>query len=294
MFYSYWFLTSWKQIFAPNINLIIFLFRKNEYLVGMIPVMECASGMKIAGDPELFDYQQLIIENDMEREVINSFFDYLVDEDWKQLDLSSVSGDSQKDILIEIANERSYSIKTDQVAVCPRLELPDSWDIYVSSLKKKYRHELRRKIRRIESIGKVAQTSFNNPSDAEVNHFFQLMRLTSDAKSLFLTSKVEKFFRLLIRNGSERNHVNLSFLEFNSQRIAGCLVFDYQNDFMLYNSGYDTSNRQLGAGFINKAYAIREAINLGRSSFNFLKGSERYKYELGGIDTPIHHIVIKK
>ena len=108
MFYSYWFLTSWKQIFAPNINLIIFLFRKNEYLVGMIPVMECASGMKIAGDPELFDYQQLIIENDMEREVINSFFDYLVDEDWKQLDLSSVSGDSQKDILIENKDINTY------------------------------------------------------------------------------------------------------------------------------------------------------------------------------------------
>ena len=88
--------------------------------------------------------------------------------------------------------------------------------------------------------------------------------------------------------------MNLSFLEFNSKRVSGCLVFDYQNDFMLYNSGYDFSNRELSAGLINKAYTIKQAIELDRSRFNFLKGSERYKYELGGIDTPIYNISITR
>ena len=294
MFSSYWFLSSWQDVFVPNMSLTIFLIRKNNCLVGMIPVLEDEFRLTIAGDPELFDYQQLVIQKDMETEVINTFFDYLENESWKYFELASVSNNLQKNILMKIADERGYSIYSEQVAVCPILELPDSWDEYISTLKKKYRHELRRKIRRIESMGEVAHISFSNPSNEDINEFFRLMRLTGEAKSVFLTSKVENFFRLLIQNASKRNHVNLSFLEFNSQRVAGCMVFDYQNDFMLYNSGYDFSNRQLGAGLINKAYAIREAINLGRSSFNFLKGSERYKYELGGIDTPVHNIVIKK
>lgn len=294
MFFSYWFLTSWHQLFSPDSELVNFAIRKNNRLVGMIPLIKDGSGLTLAGDPELFDYQQLIIEKDMEREVINTFFDYLSQKDWKVLEFPSVASNLQKNVLMDIADQRGYSIKAEQVSVCPILDLPNSWDVYVSSLRKKYRHELRRKIRRIESTGDVSHISINSPSDTDINEFFRLMRLTSDAKSAFLKPSIEEFFRLLIRNASERNCVNLSFLEFNTKRVAGCLLFDYQNDFMLYNSGYDSSNRQLGAGLINKAYAIKEAIEVGRSRFNFLKGSERYKYELGGIDTPIHNILISK
>ena len=251
--------------------------------------------MILAGDPELFDYQQFVIEKGMETEVITAFFDYLSQKEWKRFDLPSVSNNSQQiKILMKIAEERSYAIKCDQSAVSPVLDLPDSWDLYVASLRKKYRHELRRKIRRIESMGQVNDISISRPSEKDMEDFFKLMHLASDAKSAFLTKKIEDFFRLLIRNASERNYVNLSFLEFNSKRVSACLVFDYQNDFMLYNSGYDFSNRELSAGLINKAYTIKQAIELKRSRFNFLKGPERYKYELGGIDTPIYNILITR
>ena len=62
----------------------------------------------------------------------------------------------------------------------------------------------------------------------------------------------------------------------------GCLIFQHFSFIFFYPF------------FLNKAYAIKEAIEVGRSRFNFLKGSERYKYELGGIGTPIHNILISK
>ena len=295
IFFSHWFLTSWHELFSPNRDLVICFIRKNNQLVGIIPILKGKSNLILAGDPELFDYQQFIIEKGMEAEVINAFFDYLSQKDWKRFELPSVSNNSQQiKNLMKIAEERSHSIKCEQSAVSPVLELPDSWDLYIASLRKKYRHELRRKIRRIESMGQVMNISISKPSEKDMDEFFNLMRLTSDAKSEFLTKKIEDFFRLLIRTASERNHMNLSFLEFNSKRVSGCLVFDYQNDFMLYNSGYDFSNRELSAGLINKAYTIKQAIELDRSRFNFLKGPERYKYELGGIDTPIYNISITR
>ena len=293
MFFSHWFLKSWYKLLGHDQELINFEIRKNGDLTGVVPILKEKSSFILGGDSELFDYQQLIIEKGMEREVITAFFDYISEKDWKTLELPSVSNNSQQiNILKEIAKERNYSIESEQSAVSPILELPDSWDLYVSSLRKKHRHELRRKIRRIENMGQVQNISVTKPSDTDIDDFFNLMRLTSDAKSAFLTKNIEGFFRLLIQNACERNHLNLSFLEFNSKRVAGCLVFDYQNDFMLYNSGYDASNRELSAGLINKAYTIKQAIELGRSRFNFLKGSERYKYELGGVDEPIHNILI--
>ena len=50
----------------------------------------------------------------------------------------------------------------------------------------------------------------------------------------------------------------------------------------------------LSVGLINKAYAIREAIEAGRRRFDFLKGAERYKYSLGGQDRAIYRIVVTR
>ena len=72
----------------------------------MIPLIKDGSGLTLAGDPELFDYQQLIIEKDMEREVINTFFDYLSQKDWKVLEFPSVASNLQKNVLMEIADQR--------------------------------------------------------------------------------------------------------------------------------------------------------------------------------------------
>ena len=65
-------------------------------------------------------------------------------------------------------------------------------------------------------------------------------------------------------------------------------------NFLLVNQNKNGGWGEDFSSCYNKAYAIKEAIEVGRSRFNFLKGSERYKYELGGIDTPIHNILISK
>ena len=293
IFFSHWFLRAWQKSVGVDHKLVNFLIRKNNKLVGVIPIVKENSNLKLGGDPNLFDYQDLVIEKGMETEVINVLFDYLAKTKWTTLELPSVPQDSLNTIaLMEISKQRNYSIKLSECGVAPIAQLPDSWESFVASLRKKHRHELRRKIRRIENKGEVKQVSLSKPLDQDISEFFKLMKLTSQAKSSFLTPNIEKFFRSLIQEASSNDCVHLSFLEFNNRRVAGCLVFDYQGEFMLYNSGYDSSNRELSAGLINKAYTIKEAISLQKSRFNFLKGSERYKYELGGLDTLINNVLI--
>jgi CelD/BcsL family acetyltransferase involved in cellulose biosynthesis len=50
----------------------------------------------------------------------------------------------------------------------------------------------------------------------------------------------------------------------------------------------------LSVGLINKAFSIQAAIEEGRESFNFLKGDERYKYDLGAHDESLFDMTARR
>ena len=76
--------------------------------------------------------------------------------------------------------------------------------------------------------------------------------------------------------------------------MASCICFDYAGSYLLYNSGYDPNYSALSVGLLNKALCVRDAIEKGRDTFNFLKGSERYKYNLGAKDMAVRSMVVRR
>jgi CelD/BcsL family acetyltransferase involved in cellulose biosynthesis len=48
-------------------------------------------------------------------------------------------------------------------------------------------------------------------------------------------------------------------------------------------------------GFLSKVFAIKDSIQKGRKRFNFLKGDEKYKRQLGGRPVQLyrHRIELK-
>ena len=124
--------------------------------------------------------------------------------------------------------------------------------------------------------------------------FFRLLRASRDDKRAFMTDERERFFIDVAREASERGVFNLYFLEVDGERVAGCICFDWGGDYLLYNSGYDPAHSRLSVGLLNKALSMRSAIEGGRGVFNFLKGNERYKYNLGGRDAPVFDLTIAR
>ena len=82
--------------------------------------------------------------------------------------------------------------------------------------------------------------------------------------------------------------------ELDGVRVAACINFDYGDSYLLYNSGYDPAYSQLSVGFVNKAWSIKDAIESGKRTFDFLRGTERYKYDLGAEDRSIYTIRIRR
>ena len=68
---------------------------------------------------------------------------------------------------------------------------------------------------------------------------------------------------------------------------AAVVCFDYKGIRFLYNSGYDPEFSHLSVSLMLKSWCVRNAIEEGIEYFDFLRGSERYKYDLGGVDHEI-------
>ncbi|MDD9996030.1 MAG: GNAT family N-acetyltransferase [Dehalococcoidia bacterium] len=302
VFSAPWWISAWHQVFVDGEAARIIEVRDASDLVGIAPLIRDGDRLLLAGDPDLFDYQDLVLVKGRELELTGALLDFLEGRrygptPWRSLELPSTRVDSPtNEALTAAAHSRGLTVERHQVGVAPVVDLPGSWEEYVSSLPKKHRHELRRKIRRLEASGQVRQVTFAGEDGlgSEVEDFLRLMSATNDDKATFLTPDRRRFFHLLAQEAASRGALRLSFLEIDGQRTAACLIFDFAGAYMLYNSGYDPARADLSVGLINKAYAIREAIESGRRRFDFLKGAERYKYSLGGQDRAIYRIVVTR
>lgn len=171
----------------------------------------------------------------------------------------------------------------------PQFLLPNSWEDYLNSLSKKYRHELERKIRKFNREHPDSEIiESTNPAD-DISILFDLME-KDDAKKIFLTAEMKEFFLRIANTFS--SHTSLRYIRLGDKKIAATLSFVMNNSHYLYNSGFDKDCCSI-AGFFLKAMNIQHAISHHARSYNFLQGNERYKYELAGQDFGVYKIQVK-
>jgi CelD/BcsL family acetyltransferase involved in cellulose biosynthesis len=165
---------------------------------------------------------------------------------------------------------------------CPVLVLPPSWEAYLASLSGKHRHELARKMRRLErEMPEARAVCANRPADVEnrLGDFFDLHRRSRSGKARFMDVRMEAFFRRVTTALVERDAARLWFLDTASGPIASFITLEWDGAVGLYNSGFHPARATLSPGVVLVGHLIRDAIERGKRRFDFLRGEERYKYE---------------
>jgi len=180
--------------------------------------------------------------------------------------------------------------------VCPVVKLPKKFEDYLSVLDKKNRHELRRKLRRATGLVDWYIVGPQHDLNAEMARFLELMAASSGEKAKFLDNPQNRaFFELIIPAVAARGWLQLAFLTVRGEAAAAYLNFEYDNRVLVYNSGLKPdAHGQLSPGIILLARLIEHAIIRGYEEFDFLRGDEAYKYDLGGQNTNIYQLVIAK
>jgi len=186
------------------------------------------------------------------------------------------------DAIAPVLTEAGYRVTRGRQTVSPVLDLPRSYDAYVNSLDKTERHELRRKVRRLEAAG-VARFRFARSAEhaAMLDRFFALHRLSRGAKADFMSLAVERFFRDVADALAPLDRLRLGVLSFDGTDAAVLFGFALGPVIALYNAAYDPGLASLSVGIVSHAWAIREAIADGYTTYDLLRGGEPYKYDLG-------------
>lgn len=287
----------WWDHFSAEGRLSLLAGRDRDALVGVAPFMYQGSTLLFLGDTDLWDYHAVSVAGGREADFFPALFDYLDGQPWDSMDLRSLPGNSPTFTYFqEMAQRRGYATEVSQEDVSPGVALPATWDQYLGTLSKKDRHELRRKLRRLESQASYSWYSVDGIALQEgvLDDFFNLMRGSRQDKAVFLTDARESFFRRMVGELARMGALKLFFMELAGQRVATAMCFDYGQIRFLYNSGYNPEYAHLSVGLLLKGLCLRQAIEEGKTYFDFLRGDERYKYDLGAKDVILYKLVVRR
>jgi CelD/BcsL family acetyltransferase involved in cellulose biosynthesis len=223
---------------------------------------------------------------------------------WDAIDLRRLRcGDPTADALATAFGRREvgngWTLNLEREDVCPVVPIAEGigFEDFLSTLDKKARHEIRRKIRRAEAAGAVELTR-SADALAELDAFIDLHQRRWGADGLFPPTPGGDASRVFIRRWFEESGpdgpVQLLFLTVGGRRIAAGIHVVSGDTLMFYNAGIDPDARDLSPGVILAARCVQFAVEHGMRRFDFLRGNEPYKYEWGAVDEPIQRLLVRR
>ena len=265
---------EWFSALARNVLSLdpeVIVFREGTDVIGILAATVSNDEIRSLGDERVTDLNDLLALPGQEKKVAETLADF-VSEKGLRLDLFPLEVDSDLHTGLRC---RLDKIKVDRKDACPLLELPQSWDDYLQGLDGKSRHELRRKMRRIN------ETVLHDVKSADVDILFRLMTVSDNSKKEFLTPDIMAFFKELMNLFERNGWLRLRALYRDGKPVGIILAFALKSRVFLYNMGFDPAYRQISPGIMTVALDIHSAISEGYEYYDFLRGDEDYKYRFG-------------
>ncbi len=282
----------WWETFGAGQECCLLGVRDRESLIGVAPLKVRGAEASFIGAPEVCDYLDFITAPGRGPEFFRLLIRELRRRSVSILELAPVRADSSvMKELIPQAKRMGGEALLERENVSYELTLPATWEDYLGRLKGTERHEIRRKLKRLNEAGRTEFRTVNN-SRQELGHaidtFLRLFESNRPDKADFLTSQRASFFRAVAEAMAEAGLLKLSILELDARPAAAVMCFHDPTTVYLYNNGYDNRFRSLSVGMLSKVLSIREALQEGKKRFDFLKGPEAYKRRLGGKPVPLY------
>jgi CelD/BcsL family acetyltransferase involved in cellulose biosynthesis len=289
----------WWDEFKAGKELLLLTFERDDEMVAILPLyrkLESAVRvLRFIGGIDLTDYLGPVCSQADREEVAESLIDWLehTDLEWDELDAHNLPVPSGfAEYLVDRADRHGLAFRLDQEETSAVLPLPGDWDSYLSSLDRKQRHELRRKRRRLQRTYPNARFRTATPATLgrDMRLFVDLHRGAEGHKGHFMRPEIASFFERIALDFSPRGWLRLDFLEVEDVVLASTFGFELDGRFYLYNSAYYADAARLSPGLVLVSELVKESIARGVESFDFLRGPERYKYELGAQPVPLHNV----
>ena len=289
-------LKAWWYSFGRSDALYLFSVRHAGRTIGYAPLQRNEYEVRFIGDENVCDHLDFIVAPETSARFYQTLLKFLKEDGIKRLDLGLVRQDSSVlTQLLPVAEKAGYNISREGRDISYELPLPGSWDEYLSILGGKERHEIRRKLRRLNEAGRInirlVDDSFG--INKEMETFLNLFKSNRSDKAEFMNDRMVSFFKELAESMSAEGILKLFFLDLDERPVAGTFCFSYHSTMYLYNNGYDKRFNSLSVGLLGKLLSIKKSIESGLKTYDFLKGAEVYKKRLGGQPVQLYRCLIE-
>ncbi len=280
-------LRTWYTIFGGSSqpHLISIGLEPQSPGIGIAPLMQSGNTMRFMGDESICDFQDFLLGKHNADGFFTALLFFLQQKNITELELGALTPHSKTlQALPKLCKKVGLKYRLESAGNLSLLRLPSSWEEYLGLLPGKRRHEIRRKLRRVEEAGEI---SFSETTDSALAHqqfdvFLKMFTESRFDKANFLTPEMHHYFATLMKNLAQKDLLRLGTLSINSQPVAMTFGFIMNSTYYLYNNGFSPNYSYLSIGLLSKVLAIKSAIDHGLHYCNFLKGDEQYKQHLGG------------
>lgn len=294
------FLLPWADRFTREDDIRVFRGECDGEAEGFLFLYRApdGSGWELLGGERVSDSLDAVVAAGSEREFWALFLERAAGmlEAGNTLRLPNlVEGSPSLSLLPELCGRHGMECRVEETDRSPVLSLPGEFGEYLGQLRKKERHELRRKLRRASE--QMPDLEYRVTSGAvelarDLDSFLSLHRDSRTGKEEFMDDRMERFFREMAARFLSAGNLRLSFLSAGGKDIASAFHLEWSGSLLLYNSGYDPGYRRFSPGLVLLARCIEEAIERGVREYDFLRGRERYKYDLGGVDRGVYRATV--
>jgi CelD/BcsL family acetyltransferase involved in cellulose biosynthesis len=299
IFLTHEWISSWWKCFSEDNSLEILIFKDEEgSLAGVAPFMIKNKILRFIASQEVSDYCDVITLKERREEFHENLLSYFKKNysDVAKIELMNIKASSPTlSFLPRLAPEHGFSASCNEAEVAPLLELPSSYEYYIKGLSKKNRHELRRKLKRIESLEGVNITKITDIKELQssLETFIALHKEGSPSKGRFWKKKgMSDFFQEVASRFSLQKWVELNLLFYEDRIMAALLNFSYADTIYFYNVSFNKDFARYSPGLFLFNHCIKQAISEGKRKADFLRGRERYKYYFGAEDSKIFRLIL--
>ncbi len=200
------------------------------------------------------------------------------------------------DAVAASAGRRNFTVAIEPTAAATRVPLAATWDAYLARLGGHDRKEIRRKLRKaLEQAGAELVTgSTERDVPPALGRVFEYMRQAGGSKGVKAQWTYRPMFKRIARPLVRAGQLQVHTLRLEGRDAAGLICFPGHDGPLVWAAGFDHAMSKWSPGIVLFAMAMQRAIGQGATCFDLLRGQQRYKSELGAVDSPVYRVTLRR
>ena len=291
-----WLLTWWREFGSGELR--VFVFRNDGEIAGIVPCFrhewEGKQQITLMGSG-ISDYLEPAIAHEHAPGVLEMLAEVLQrDRDWDVCVWQDLA-DRSALATLPCCNGLVTTVKPD--TSCSETELNGSFEEWWTQRP----HGLRRNVRRyLEKARAIEEPEFCVASKPEADVLAALETLHAarwhrqNQPGMIAANRSAQFLLEVCERFASANMLRLFTLRFKNRIVAVICAFLYRETIFSYLSAFDPEYEILGFGRLLLFDAFRYAFECGCRAWNFLRGSEPYKFDWGAAEISKCRVVVTR